>query len=83
MLFAEWNQEEALAVRYKEGMEAGVNRGRNEGRREGRNEGRQEGMGIGVEKKRQELLALLDKGYTLEDLRRELTSTETASGTGL
>ena len=79
MLFAEWNQEEALAVRYKEGMEAGVNRGR----QEGRNEGRQEGMGIGVEKKRQELLALLDKGYTLEDLRRELTRTETASGTGL
>ena len=28
MLFAEWNQEEALAVRYNEG----INKGRNEGK---------------------------------------------------
>jgi predicted transposase/invertase (TIGR01784 family) len=34
MLFAEWNQEEALEYRYEEG--------RNEGRREGRNEGRKD-----------------------------------------
>ena len=33
------------------------------------------------EKNRMELLALLDKGYTVEDLRRELTRTETASRT--
>jgi len=43
----------------------------------------EEGFERGVEKERRELLALLDKGYTLEDLRRELTRTETASGTGL
>ena len=30
MLFAEWNQEEALAVHYAEGLEEGLEKGREE-----------------------------------------------------
>jgi len=69
MLVNEWDMETALEVREEEGFERGLGVGREEGREEGR------------EKNRMELLALLDKGYTVEDLRRELTRTETASRT--
>ena len=64
MLTKEWKLEDALAVRYEEGLE--------EGREEGLEEGREEGR----EKRDRELLAFLDKGYTMEDLRRELAGTE-------
>ena len=69
MLANEWDMKTALEVREEEGFERGLGVGREEGREEGR------------EKNRMELLALLDKGYTVEDLRRELTRTETASRT--
>jgi len=55
MLFAEWNQEEALTVRY------------NEGRNEGKNEGKEENA--------KQVLDFIAKGYTLEDIQRELTAT--------
>ena len=35
MLYAEWNQEDALAVHYAEGMEMGIEKGREEGMEEG------------------------------------------------
>ena len=35
MLFAEWNQEEALAVHYAEGLEEGMEKGIEKGREEG------------------------------------------------
>jgi len=54
MLFAGWNQEEALAVRYNEGIEVGVNKCRNENAKK--------------------VLDLIAKGYTLEDIQRELAS---------
>ena len=38
MLFAEWNQEDALAVHYAEGLEKGMERGLEKGREEGREE---------------------------------------------
>jgi len=46
MLFAEWNQEDALAVHYAEGKE--------EGREEGLAEGLAEGMEKGMEKSQKE-----------------------------
>jgi len=63
MLFAEWNQEEALAVRYKEG--------RNEGLTEGRNEGRNEGES--------NIVAMLKSGRSPEEIIRDFeTRTVTA-----
>jgi len=70
MLTNEWDMETALEVREEEGFERGLG------------VGMEKGVEKGMEKNRMELLALLDKGYTVEDLRRELTRTETASRTG-
>jgi predicted transposase/invertase (TIGR01784 family) len=42
MLLTEWNMEDALAVRFEEGMEKGWSMGREEGREEGWSEGRSE-----------------------------------------
>ena len=63
MLFAEWNQEDALAVHYAEGME--------KGREEGREEGLEEGIEKGIEKGREEGLKAtainaLTKGFSIE-----------------
>jgi len=67
MVITEWNLEEAqrawLAQGRDEGIEIGVGRGRNEGRAEGR------------EERDKEMLDFIAKGYTLEDIQRELTST--------
>jgi len=64
MLFNEWNLEDALVVE--------------------REEGREEGIGIGVIKGRErrdvEILNLINSGYSLEDLKKTLT-TSTSTGT--
>jgi predicted transposase YdaD len=44
MLILDWNMEDALAVRYEEGMEKGMEKGMERGRERGREEGREEGM---------------------------------------
>jgi predicted transposase/invertase (TIGR01784 family) len=48
MLITEWNMDDALAVRFEEGMERGMercmDRGRERGREEGVKEGREEGV---------------------------------------
>ena len=59
MLAKEWKLEDALAVRFEEGWEGGKEEGRGEGR----------------EERDREVLNLIAKGYTLEDIQRELTST--------
>ena len=56
MLMTEWNWDDALAVRYEEG----------------RQEGWEGGMEKGRQEERRQLLALLDRGGTAEDIRREL-----------
>ena len=38
MLMTEWNWDDALAVRYEEGMEKGMEKGREEGMEKGREE---------------------------------------------
>jgi flagellar biosynthesis/type III secretory pathway protein FliH len=41
MLYVDWNWDDALAVRYGEGLEYGLERGREEGLTKGREDGRQ------------------------------------------
>ena len=50
MLFAEWNQEDALAVHYAEGMEKGLERGMTAGMEKGL----ERGMTAGMEKSQKE-----------------------------
>jgi len=70
MLMAEWNQADALAVRYEEGLNEGRIEGLNKGRIEGRDEGWNEGRG----ERDRELLDLIGRGYTLEEIQRELSA---------
>ena len=58
----EWDHETALEVSREEGWE------------EGREEGREEGIEEGMAEKERQLLALIDQGYTVEDLKRELSA---------
>jgi flagellar biosynthesis/type III secretory pathway protein FliH len=61
MLLTEWNWDDALAVRWEEGLERGL----------------EEGLQKGENKKARELLALIEKGYSAEQLRNVLTLQET------
>ncbi|MDR1507448.1 MAG: hypothetical protein LBI67_10150, partial [Treponema sp.] len=56
MLLTEWNWDDALAVREEEG------------RQEGREEGREEGLEMG----REEILELLEQGYTFAEIKAKL-----------
>ena len=42
MLMTEWNWDDALAVRFEEGMEEGMEKGMEKGREEGLEKGREE-----------------------------------------
>ena len=42
MLMTEWNWDDAMAVRYEEGLEDGLEKGMEKGREEGLAEGREE-----------------------------------------
>jgi len=44
MLMTEWNWDDALAVRYEEGLEEGIEKGREDGLEEGIEKGREEGL---------------------------------------
>jgi len=61
----------ALEKGRNEGRIEGRIEGRNEGRIEGRNEGRIEGLNNGLVRGRDEVLELLDKGWTLEEIKRK------------
>jgi predicted transposase/invertase (TIGR01784 family) len=43
MLMTEWNWDDALAVRYEEGIERGLEQGLNQGREEGLEQGLEQG----------------------------------------
>ena len=64
MLVAEWNMETALEVREEEGFE----RGMEIGERRGVEIGERRGVALG----HKAILELIDKGYTVEELAREL-----------
>ncbi|GHU28466.1 hypothetical protein FACS1894164_20850 [Spirochaetia bacterium] len=59
MLFTEWNQEKALEVRYREGMEAGIEEER---------KANMEKIEKEREKERKELIALLRSGTSPEEI---------------
>ena len=54
----EWDHDTALEVRWEEGIEEGLERG----------------LEKGMAEKERQLLALIDQGYTIEDLKRELSA---------
>jgi len=54
----EWDHDTALEVRWEEGREDGI----------------EEGVEKGMAEKERQLLALIDQGYTIEDLKRELSA---------
>jgi hypothetical protein len=63
MLYVEWNMDDALAVRYEEGMEDGWEKGRAEGREEGKAEGWEDGQ--------EEIIKLLKSGKSPEEIIME------------
>jgi flagellar biosynthesis/type III secretory pathway protein FliH len=63
MLSTEWDLNLALQVREEEGFEEGIQKGL------------QKGIGLGVKKRDMELLDLINQGYTLEQLKEQLTAT--------
>jgi len=75
MLITEWNLEEAQKAWFAQGMDQGINQGRAEGINQGRVEGRNEGRNEGREERNKEVLDLIAKGYTLEEIQRELAAT--------
>ncbi|MCL2008357.1 MAG: hypothetical protein FWG77_09755 [Treponema sp.] len=68
MLMVEWNMDDALAVRYEEGVEDGLEKGIEIGV--------EKGIEIGVEKGKQELqkyvLELIAQGLSSEEIKKRL-----------
>jgi hypothetical protein len=64
MIASEWNMEDALAVRYREGREEGIDIGVEKGIDIG------EGKGINL------VLSLWEQGYTVEEVRHQLGNLE-------
>ena len=63
MLMTEWNWDDALAVRFEEGIEEGLEKGREEGLEKGRGEG--------LEKGREEIARnALREGSSIEFVKR-------------
>jgi len=67
-LESEYKGQLDLQTKLVDARREGIQEGRKEGRREGKREGRQEGEN----KKSVEVLNLIAKGYTTEDIKREL-----------
>ncbi|MCL2410891.1 MAG: Rpn family recombination-promoting nuclease/putative transposase [Treponema sp.] len=61
MLLTEWNTEDALSVRFEEGMERGFE------------EGVEKGMVRGIEKGVEKTLDLIAQGYSIDEIRERLT----------
>ncbi|MDR1248212.1 MAG: Rpn family recombination-promoting nuclease/putative transposase [Treponema sp.] len=77
MLLEEWNWDEAKEVWREEAWEKGWEEGREEGIEkgweEGREKGREEGIEKGMEEERNQVLELIKRGYTTEQIAAELS----------
>ena len=60
----------------EQGMQQGMRQGMEQGMRQGMEQGMQQGMEQGRLEVHKEVLGLIDKGYTLEDIRRELLASQ-------
>jgi flagellar biosynthesis/type III secretory pathway protein FliH len=69
---AEMDYRSGLDNAREEGLAKGIEKGRTEGIEIGVEKGRTEGIEIGVEKGQEKVLALLDQGYTTEQIRAQL-----------
>jgi hypothetical protein len=65
MLLEEWNLDEAKEVWWEEGWEQGLE--------EGIEKGREQGLEQGIEQGREQFLELINRGYTIEQLKAKLT----------
>ena len=74
MLITEWNLEEAQQAWLAQGRDEGRSEGRSEGIEIGLGRGKNEGRNEGKEQARKEMLNFIAKGYTLEDIQRELSA---------
>ena len=72
MLVTEWSLETALEVSKEEGEQRGERRGIRIGEQRGEQRGIRIGEQRGIELGANQVLELIDKGYTVEDIRREL-----------
>jgi hypothetical protein len=70
MLLSEWNLDDALAVRYEEGVAVGEARGEARGVAIGEERGEVRGR----DKRNEEILGLIRKGYNLADIERFLVA---------
>jgi predicted transposase/invertase (TIGR01784 family) len=73
MLMTEWNMDDALAVRYREGREEGIEEGWEGGREEGWEEGLEKGIEKGIEKTARNALM---KGFSIDQIH-DITGLDT------
>jgi flagellar biosynthesis/type III secretory pathway protein FliH len=75
MLLTEWKHEEALVVRYEEGMEDGIAKGIAKGRAEGKARGVAIGEARGEARGKadmEKMFALWEKGVPIAEAKRKL-----------
>jgi flagellar biosynthesis/type III secretory pathway protein FliH len=72
MLLSEFSVEDAVKLARREGRE--------EGREEGLERGLEKGLERGLEEGQQYVIELLERGYNIEDIKRQITRTTTGKG---
>ncbi|GBU26087.1 hypothetical protein R83H12_02771 [Fibrobacteria bacterium R8-3-H12] len=68
MIYGEWNWDEALAVAKEEGVEEGIDIGEKRGVRKGV----RKGVKKGVKRRDEQILGLIEKGYSSADIENFL-----------
>jgi predicted transposase YdaD len=74
MLLTEWNLDDAKEVWWEEAWEEGREEGRKEGEEKGEKKGEERGEKKGEKKMLHEVLELLKRGYSAEQIEAELST---------